>query len=127
MAVEWASERAERQLRESLPRRWEHTKGIALRAGQLGPLAGDSAGVLQAAAYLHDIGYSPSLVRTEFHPLDGARYLRTLDVDDRVTRLVANHSIALLEAEERGLRAELASEFPLVEDPFLATRWCSAT
>ncbi len=31
-------------------------------------------------------------------------------------RLVANHSLALLEAEERGLRGDLEAEFPLLDD-----------
>ncbi|RUP68523.1 hypothetical protein SSPNP10_07245 [Streptomyces sp. NP10] len=44
-------------------------------------------------------------------------------------RLVANHSFALLEAEERGLRDELASEFPLLEEPLLvdALVYCDMT
>jgi hypothetical protein len=52
--------------------------------------------------------------------LDGARFLRDEHgADERLVRLVANHSFALLEAEERGLRDELASEFPLLDDPLL--------
>ncbi len=44
-------------------------------------------------------------------------------------RLVANHSFALLEAEERGLRNELASEFPLLKKPLLvdALVYCDMT
>ncbi|KWW98982.1 hypothetical protein LI90_612 [Carbonactinospora thermoautotrophica] len=38
----------------------------------------------------NDIGYSPELVATGFHPLDGARYLRAAHVDEH--RLVAHHS-----------------------------------
>jgi hypothetical protein len=43
--------------------------------------------------------------------------------------LVANHSFALLEAEERGLREELAAEFPLLEEPLLvdALVYCDMT
>jgi len=51
------------------------------------------------------------LVETGFHPLDGARYLRRLGVDGPVVGLVAYHSCAQIEAEVRGLGAELASEF----------------
>lgn len=86
--------------------------------------------VLEAAAVLHDIGYASALVKTGFHPLDGARYLRSMpDADDRVVRLVANHSFALLEADERGLQAELAGEFPLLGDPLLvdALVYCDMT
>jgi hypothetical protein len=62
---------------------------------------------------LHDIGYSPELAQTGFHPLDGARYLRDAHLADPVLcSLVAHHSCAVLEAEERGLAGELCREFP---------------
>lgn len=67
---------------------------------------------------------------TGFHPLDGARYLRDRgDVDDRVLRLVANHSFALLEAEQRGVRGELEDELPLLDEPLLvdALVFCDMT
>ncbi|MCX4665957.1 HD domain-containing protein [Streptomyces sp. NBC_01381] len=122
-----AYELAEALLSESLPRRWAHTQGVASCAGRLAPLVGKGAETLEAAAVLHDVGYAPPRVDTGFHPLDGARHLRTLD--DGVLRLVANHSFALLEAEERGLRAELADEFPLLDDPLLvdALVYCDMT
>nr|WP_030561326.1 HD domain-containing protein [Streptomyces aureocirculatus] len=128
--VGYAYELAESLLGESLPRRWAHTQGVASCARRLAPVIGDRAEDLEAAAVLHDIGYAPPLVDTGFHPLDGARHLRTLDaVGDRVVRLVANHSFALLEAEERGLRTELADEFPLLDDPLLvdALVYCDMT
>ncbi|SCE07858.1 hypothetical protein GA0115240_137833 [Streptomyces sp. DvalAA-14] len=69
--------------------------------------------MLEAAAVLHDVGYSPDLAKTGFHPLDGARYLRdTVGGDPRVVGLVAHHSCAWMEAEARGLREELEAEFP---------------
>ncbi len=42
---------------------------------------------------------------------------------------MANHSFALLEAEERGLREELMREFPLLEEPLLvdALVYCDMT
>lgn len=111
--VQWAYTLAESLLAEPLPRRWQHCLGVAERARTLAPALGDDALLLEAAAVLHDIGYSPDLVKTGLHPLDGARYLRTLpDVDERVIRLVAHHSCAWMEAEARGLREELESEFP---------------
>lgn len=130
MVVGWAYGLAESLLRGSLPRRWAHTQGVAACARRLAPLVPGRSEVLEAAAVLHDIGYTPPLVESGFHPLDGARHLRTLpDVDDRVVRLVANHSFALLEAEERGLRAELVGEFPLLGDPLLvdALVYCDMT
>lgn len=67
---------------------------------------------LVGAAWLHDIGYATALSDTGFHPLDGARHLRRIGFDPRVTALVAHHSCAEIEAELRGLGAELRSEFP---------------
>lgn len=73
-----------------------------------------------SAAVLHDVGYASRLAATGFHPLDGARFLRDIHAaDDRLVRLVANHSMALLEAEERGLRDVLEAEFPLLDDQLL--------
>ncbi|MFJ4912187.1 metal-dependent phosphohydrolase [Streptomyces sp. NPDC088726] len=79
---------------------------------------------------LHDVGYAPRLAATGFHPLDGARFLRDDHAaDERLVRLVANHSLALLEAEERGLRGELEAEFPLLDDHRLvdALVYCDMT
>ncbi|MFD9055727.1 HD domain-containing protein [Streptomyces albidoflavus] len=111
---QWAYGLAESMLSEPLPRRWAHSLGVARRAQSLSPVLSDDAELLEAAAVLHDIGYSPSIATTGFHPLDGARFLRDQEgADERVTRLVAHHSCALLEAEERGLRQELETEFTL--------------
>ncbi|ORT59698.1 HD domain-containing protein [Streptomyces sp. CB03238] len=111
--TEWAYLLAESLLADSLPRRWAHSHGVAERARIIAPVLGDDAELLEAAAVLHDIGYSPDLAKTGFHPLDGARYLRDVaNADERVVRLVAHHSCAWMEAEARGLREELESEFP---------------
>jgi putative nucleotidyltransferase with HDIG domain len=112
--TEWAYPLSESLLSGPLPRRWEHSLGVAKRARSLASILGEDAELLEAAAVLHDIGYSPEVAVTGFHPLDGARFLRQQeDVDERVVRLVAHHSCALLEAEERGLRQELEGEFDL--------------
>ncbi|MFF3125172.1 metal-dependent phosphohydrolase [Streptomyces sp. NPDC057908] len=76
------------------------------------------------------MGYAPRLAVTGFHPLDGARFLRDIHAaDGRLVRLVANHSLALLEAEERGLRDVLEVEFPLLDDQRLvdALVYCDMT
>jgi HD superfamily phosphodiesterase len=109
----WAAELARKLLEVPLPRRWAHVQGVAAQARSLAPILGDDADLLEAAAWLHDIGYSPQLADTGFHPLDGARYLRDVEhADPRLCKLVANHSCAILEADERGLSDALSSEFP---------------
>lgn len=114
MLTNWAYSLSESMLAEPLPRRWAHSIGVAGRAQELRPILGPDAELMEAAAVLHDVGYSPVIATTGFHPLDGARFLREQEnVDERVARLVAHHSFALLEAEERGLRGELETEFEL--------------
>ncbi|GAA4853493.1 HD domain-containing protein [Pseudonocardia benzenivorans] len=104
----------------TLPRRWAHTRGVAGHARVLaaGLPAGD-AETLVAAAWLHDIGYAPSVVRTGFHPLDGARHARSLGFPDRVAALVAFHSAAAVKAGLLGLAdqlADFADECSIVHD-----------
>ncbi|MFJ4772883.1 HD domain-containing protein [Streptomyces uncialis] len=126
----WSIRWAEVELGATLPRRWAHSKGVAARAAELGHVLGKDADLLEAAATLHDVGYVPRLAATGFHPLDGARFLRDEHgADERLVRLVANHSFALLEAEERGLRKTLEAEFPLLEEPLLvdALVYCDMT
>ncbi|MEU5179795.1 HD domain-containing protein [Streptomyces longwoodensis] len=111
--TEWAYPLAESLLAEPLPRRWQHCLGVAERARTIALILDQDADLLEAAAVLHDIGYAPDLAKTGFHPLDGARYLRDVaGTDERVVNLVAHHSCSWLEADARGLRAELDEEFP---------------
>jgi predicted hydrolase (HD superfamily) len=57
----------------------------AANAQSLGGILGRDVEQLRAAAMLHDIGYTPSLATTGFHPLDGARYLRDhIAADERL-------------------------------------------
>lgn len=128
--VKWACGVAEAELSEPLPRRWAHSRGVAQRALGVAGVLGDDTELLTSAAVLHDVGYAPRLAVTGFHPLDGARFLRDIHaVDERLVRLVANHSLALLEAEERGLRDTLETEFPLLDDQRLvdALVYCDMT
>ncbi|MBB4776810.1 HD domain-containing protein [Actinomadura livida] len=114
----WARDLVRKHLETSLPRRWAHTQGVARQARTLAPILGDHADLLEAAAWLHDIGYAPELAETGFHPLDGARYLReTHQADEHLCRLVAHHSCALIEASERGLAKVLALEFHAAPPP----------
>lgn len=107
----WARDLAREHLETLLPRRWAHTQGVARQARTLAPILGDQADLLEAAAWLHDIGYAPELVNTGFHPLDGARYLRDIQANEVLCSLVAGHSCAIIEAGERGLAKELSREF----------------
>jgi putative nucleotidyltransferase with HDIG domain len=104
----WAHGLACGALAQQLPRRWAHVQGVADRARQVAPLAGKNGELLVAVCLLHDIGYAADLVDTGFHAIDGARYLRGIDAPSRLVDLVAHHSCAALEAELRGLSAELA-------------------
>lgn len=103
----WAYEVAEFKLADELPLLWAHVQGAARRARQLRPLSGRDADLLEAAAILHDIGYAPDLAYTDFHPLDGAVFLGSIDAPVRLVDLVAHHSYALLEADLRALSDEL--------------------
>jgi len=110
--ADWAEDTARAILQTPLPRRWAHTQGVAAQARSLAPILGSDTDLLTAAALLHDIGYAPDLIDTGFHPLDGARYLSdTVEASDMLCRLVAHHSCALIEADERGLAAQLSQEF----------------
>ena len=108
----WAQDLARTLLADALPRRWAHVQGVAARARTLEPSLGADAQLLEAAAWLHDIGYLPELAATGLHGLDGARYLRdTHHAESLLCRLVAHHSCAVIEAEERGLAHVLTREF----------------
>ena len=103
---------AQALLQEPLPRRWTHVQGVAARARSLASVLGADADLLEAAAWLHDIGYAPGLAVTGLHALDGARYLRDAQhADAMLCRLVAHHSCAIIEAGERGLADVLSLEF----------------
>jgi hypothetical protein len=75
-------------------------------------MLGADSGLIEAAAWLHDIGYAASLAVTGLHALDGARYLCDAhQADAMLCRLVAHHLYAIIEAGERGLADVLALEF----------------
>jgi putative nucleotidyltransferase with HDIG domain len=108
----WGFELAREHLAQPRPRRWRHVRSVAGRAVQAAAVvAGEDADLLVVAGVLHDIGYAPELAWTGFHPLDGARYLRSLDAPPRLVNLVAHHSCAYRQAQLLGWAAELATEF----------------
>ncbi len=119
---------AQELLAADSPRRWQHVRAVGHRAAEISRIAGSDADVLIAAAWLHDVGYSGAASDTGFHPLDGARWLVRAGLDGRVAALVAHHSCALLEAEERGLAEVLRSEFTREETSVADALWyCDMT
>ena len=128
-STSWAEDLARILLEGSLPRRWAHVRGVAARARSLAPALGADAEQLEAAAWLHDIGYLPELTSTGLHGLDGARYLRDVQhAEPLLCRLVAHHSCAVIEAEERGLAPVLTREFAPPPRPLAdALTFCDMT
>ena len=122
--VEHARGVAEARL-EPLATRWAHVRGVAGAAERLvariDPLEADS---LIAAAWLHDVGYAPSLRTTGFHPVDGAVFVRAEGFPAVVVSLVAYHTGAVFEARERGMSETLA-EFPEPPDFLLDVLTCA--
>ena len=111
-----AREVARKLLRKERPERWLHTQGVGGRAAELAAtVQKPDRVVLIAAAWLHDIGYSPLIRDTGFHPLDGALYLRTEGWDERIAALVAHHSGARFVPAVRGL-GSLMAEFVFEDD-----------
>lgn len=93
--------------------RWDHVAGVAAAARAIVDFVPpEDAELLVVSAWLHDIGYSPAIAETGFHPLDGARHLRSLGASPRLCSLVAHHSAAVVEANVRHMRAMLLAEFP---------------
>jgi len=99
---------AERYL-SPLGSRWQHTQAVAARALELArAVPADERNLLVIAGWWHDLGYAPELVVTGFHPLDGANFLYVQGNSERLCALIAHHSAAEFEAEERGLLDSLA-------------------
>ncbi|WP_404385266.1 HD domain-containing protein [Knoellia locipacati] len=110
----WHAEKAPKLAAEylsDLGSRWAHIQTV----GRLADRIVENHGLptdIAAAAWLHDIGYAPALAVTGFHPIDGARFLADQGAPDQVVSLVAHHTGARFEAEERGIERALA-RFPL--------------
>ncbi|MGO9351298.1 MAG: HD domain-containing protein [Mycobacterium sp.] len=100
---------AEQRLGSVAPR-WAHVRGVAAAVERMAAgLAAIEGEAVVAAAWLHDVGYAPSVRRsTGFHPVDGARFVRAQGFPAVVVSLVAYHTGAVFEARERGLLEALA-------------------
>ena len=100
--VEVAAKHAEALL-APLGNRWRHVQGVVEKACSVSRIfEAEDQPYLLAAAYLHDIGYAPSLKKTGFHPLDGANDVLQSFGNKHLASLVAYHSEAQFEAELRG-------------------------
>lgn len=89
--------------------RWRHTVAVAARAAEAARIVPlQQIPTLLAAAWLHDIGYSPSLDRHGFHPVDGAVHICDHLGWPTVAGLVAHHSGARFIAGGRGLSPLMA-------------------
>jgi hypothetical protein len=111
-----------------LGNRWLHVQGVVERACWVSRVFEEEDQLyLIAAAYLHDIGYAPSLNKTGFHPLDGANDVIQSFKDVRLASLVAHHSEAAFEARLRGYAPALHAfprEYSTVAD---ALTFCDMT
>ncbi|TYC23978.1 phosphohydrolase [Micromonospora sp. MP36] len=123
MRTDQARQTAQQLLALQLPRRWRHVQAVAAKAEAIKFVAAEDAELLVSSAWLHDIGYSPALVDTGFHSLDGARWLLRRGCSFRLAALVANHSCASYEAAERGLYDDLVSAFPLEQSAASDALW----
>lgn len=89
-----------------------HVRTAGAVAGRLAILfSAEDAQLLAVAATLHDIGYSPRIAGTGFHPLDGALFLISEGYPERLARLVAHHSLAAMTADAHGIH-DLEERFP---------------
>ena len=92
--------------------RFAHSDRVAGQAACVRHLLTDPwRSALVEAAWLHDIGYAPELVESGFHPIDGARWLKSHGESPAVCSLVAWHTRARTEARLRGLEDALVTEF----------------
>ncbi|WP_068060375.1 HD domain-containing protein [Nocardia xishanensis] len=119
---QWAEQLARSYL-ATLPRRLAHVVGVARHAAQAAAVV-DDPNLLLAAAWLHDIGYAEDLCVNDFHPVDGALYLRQVGAGERLCGLVANHSAAQVEARRRAIEIEWADERTPLRD---ALWWADMT
>lgn len=109
--------------------RLPHSRAVARQASMVSEFLEDRwKGAIVDAAWLHDIGYGPTVTSSGFHPLDGARWLRAEGFPEETCSLVAWHTGAIFEARERGLDDELHAEFaPPPPSALDALTWADLT
>lgn len=124
--VEWTRQQAS-SLLKPLGNRWKHTQGVVKQAQKIEKLLKqEERDLLLAAAYVHDIGYAPSLRKTGYHSIDGAYYLRD-HRQERLASLVAHHFEAYTVVQQLDLIADLENfprEYSIIAD---ALDYCDLT
>lgn len=95
-------ERLAAELLRRVGDRWRHVERVAATVGEFARQGSVESNLLPAA-WLHDIGYAPDLVQTGMHAIDGALFLDRAGAPPEIVSLVAFHTGAEFEAEERGL------------------------
>lgn len=101
-----ACEALARELLADEQDRLEHVAAVAKAAQQYASLTVWGSWI-EPAAWLHDIGYSDKLHWTGMHAIDGAAFLDREGAPQILVSLVAFHTGAEYEAEERGLTDKL--------------------
>jgi hypothetical protein len=95
--------------------RREHSLEVGRKAASVAGMVDEELSKeLHVAATLHDIGYA--YPETDFHALDGARFLARHGFSRAVCHLVVHHSASTLEAEERGIDLVVYDEFAVDRD-----------
>ena len=117
------------QLLGDVGTRLRHTRRVAKQASMVSDFLENRWSLaIVDAAWLHDIGHSPTVSSSGFHPLDGARWLRAEGYSEETCSLVAWHTGAIHEARERGLEDELRAEFSIPAPSALdALTWADLT
>jgi len=96
------SRRLAEELLEQAGARWAHVQGVSQQVERW--VTGERASELVlSAAWLHDVGYAKTVEASGMHAIDGAEYLDLQGVPGGIVSLVAFHTGARFEAEERGL------------------------
>lgn len=95
-----------KEFAEPLGERWNHVRAVGFAGARL-MLGQAGRAQVVGAAWLHDIGYTPKLHRTGMHAIDGALFLDLSGAPKELVSLVAFHTGAEYEADERGLTGQL--------------------
>ena len=106
----WSESTAQDLAREWISgsgRRWAHLSAVGRLAEETRAWGTGLPSSVVAAAWVHDIGYASGLRDTGMHAIDGARALMRFGAPVDVVSLVAHHTGAIYEAEERALAEEL--------------------